>query len=141
MDFGQNQQMYQNNMYQGNGYQNMVAMRNLPRHKIITVNGRQGAESFQMGPDSNILLADKNDNIIWLVQTDGAGYKTVTPYAVTPYVEKPPVDVNVLEDRITNIENMLVGLREELINGKQYSSGNKRQQSTKGNAKQSTPAD
>ena len=62
-----------------------------------------------MAPNSSILLMDENDPIVWLKQTDGAGYATVTPYAVTPYQAAAPVDVENLETRVKRLEEMLSG--------------------------------
>ena len=62
-----------------------------------------------MAPNSSILLMDEHDPIVWLKQTDGAGYATVTPYTVTPYQAAPPVDVNSLENRVKRLEEMLNG--------------------------------
>ena len=44
------------------------------------VNGRAGAEAFNMPPNSDGILLDLSDPIIYFIQTDGAGYKTITPY-------------------------------------------------------------
>lgn len=77
--------------------------------QVTRVNGRNGAEAFRMAPNSSILLMDENDPIVWLKQTDGAGYATVTPYTVTPYQAAAPVDVNGLEARVKRLEEMLNG--------------------------------
>ena len=77
--------------------------------QITRVNGRNGAEAFRLAPNSSILLMDENDPIVWLKQTDGAGYATVTPYAVTPYQTAAPVDVAGLENRVKRLEEMLSG--------------------------------
>lgn len=74
---------------------------------IIHVNGENGARAFQMAPNSNILLLDDTAPLVWLAQTDGAGYKTVTPYSITPYKPEPPVDIKQLEQRIAKIEEAL----------------------------------
>lgn len=81
--------------------------RRLPQYDIIRVNGENGANAFQMGPNSKILLLDENAPIVWLVQTDGAGYKTVEPYDVTPHKAAPLVNLNSLEARITALEEKL----------------------------------
>ena len=60
-----------------------------------------------MAPNSSILLMDENDPIVWLKQTDGAGYATVTPYTVTPYQAAAPVDVAGLENRVKRLEEMI----------------------------------
>lgn len=77
--------------------------------QVTRVNGRNGADAFRMAPNSSILLMDENDPIVWLKQTDGAGYATVTPYTVTPYQAAPPVDVNNLENRVKRLEEILNG--------------------------------
>lgn len=74
---------------------------------IVHVNGENGARAFQMPANSNTLLLDDTAPIVWLAQTDGAGYKTVTPYSITPYKPEPPVDLKALENRITKIEEAL----------------------------------
>ena len=75
--------------------------------QITRVNGRKGAEAFRLAPNSSILLMDENDPIVWLKQTDGAGYATVTPYTVAPYQAAAPVDVNSLENRVKRLEEIL----------------------------------
>nr|DAR49798.1 MAG TPA: hypothetical protein [Caudoviricetes sp.] len=77
--------------------------------QVTRVNGRNGADAFRMAPNSSILLMDENDPIVWLKQTDGAGYATVTPYTVTPYQVAAPVDMAGLETRVKRLEEMLSG--------------------------------
>ena len=76
-------------------------------YRIINVTGEPGAKAFQMPPNSSILLLDDTAPIVWFCQTDGAGYKTVTPYTITPYQPEPPTDVRGLEERIARLEAML----------------------------------
>lgn len=75
--------------------------------QITRVNGRNGADAFRMAPNSTILLLDENDPIVWLKQTDGAGYATVTPYQVSPYKPETPVNVSELENRVKRLEERL----------------------------------
>lgn len=85
-----------------------------PRYEVIQVSGENGVDAFPMGPNSSILLADLTAPIVWLVRTDGAGYKNVKiPYDITPHQAKQPVDLNSLEQRIKNLE--------DAINAKQQS--------------------
>lgn len=79
----------------------------IQRQEIIHVNGKGGADAFQLAPNSSALLLDDTAPIIWLKVTDGAGYPTVTPYTITPYVPEPPVDLKSLEERIKKLEGML----------------------------------
>lgn len=91
--------------------QQMVPSNFLPHYEVIEVNGENGANAFQMGPNSSIILADKSAPIVWLVKTDGAGYKTATPFDVFPHKAAPQVDLNNLEARLSQLE--------EIVNAKQ----------------------
>ena len=86
------------------------------KHEVIKVNGRGGAETFQMMPNSSVLLLDETAPLVWLKTTDGAGYPTITPYKIEPYQLEPEVNVKSLEERIKRIE-------ERLSNGKSNPSG------------------
>ena len=77
------------------------------RQEIIKVNGENGARAFQMMPNSSALLLDETNPIVWLVQTDGAGYKTATAYTITPYQPESKVDVISLESRISRLERII----------------------------------
>ena len=91
----------------------------LTKQEVVKVNGRPGAEAYTLAPDSSALLLDTSAPIVWLVQTDGAGYKSILPYDITPHEEKPPEDkYKSLEERIKKLE--------EAINGKPNTSNVKR---------------
>lgn len=74
---------------------------------IIRVNGKNGAEALQMAPNSKMLVLDETQPVVWLCQTDGAGYKTIVPYNISPVQPEPQVDLNSLEQRITALEGKL----------------------------------
>lgn len=76
------------------------------RQKVIRVNGENGARAYQMPPESEAILLDETAPLIWLVLTDGAGYKTVTPYTIEPYVPKT-VDLDNLVTRLERLEEVL----------------------------------
>lgn len=80
------------------------------QNEVVRVNGRNGADAFQLAPNSSILLMDETAPIVWLKTTDGAGYPTTVPYEIKPYEEPKPPDYNDLSARIKRLE--------ELINGK-----------------------
>lgn len=82
----------------------------LPRQEITRVNGRNGAMSIQMAPNSGVLVLDETAPLVWLCQTDGAGYLTVTPFDIALHQEAPQVSVNDLSARLARLE--------EIINGK-----------------------
>lgn len=74
------------------------------QQQVTRVNGRNGAEMYQLAPNSSILLLDESEPIVWLKKTDGAGYPTLIPYSITPYEPEKPVDLKELEDRIKRLE-------------------------------------
>jgi len=64
------------------------------REEAKRVNGRNGAEMYRMAPNSSAVLLDENNPMIWFLQTDGAGYKTITPYDITKHVDEPEKNEN-----------------------------------------------
>lgn len=101
---GQNNQFIQNLMTQSMNQQQAI--------HTVKVNGRNGAEAFALAPNSDTLLLDTSDAIIWFVQTDGAGYKTITPYDITPHKEIKE------EDKFKSLEDRISKLEETINNGK-----------------------
>lgn len=103
-----------NDMYGQLGGYAMPGMRQ--RHTVLTVNGRNGAMGLagQMYPDSKAIALDTADNIMWLIQTDSSGYPSAQAFDISPHAEPEPVDINLLVQRISRLE--------DLINGK-YSTG------------------
>lgn len=77
------------------------------RTEIIHVNGENGARTLQMMPNSQALLLDDTAPLVWLAQTDGAGYKTLTPYTITPYQPEPEISLKDIEARLTKIEEAM----------------------------------
>ena len=109
--------MYQYQYPYGNNYMNIgqqtmqqqtIPQQTMPQ-QIIKVNGENGARAYQMMPNSSVLLLDENNPIVWLAQTDGAGYKTVTPYNITPYAPPEAPDFNSLSDRLKRLEDVIYG--------------------------------
>ena len=81
--------------------------RQAPRQEVVRVNGENGARAFPMGANSSALLLDESGVIVWLVTTDGAGYKSVSPFDITPHEAAPSPDYSTLEARITRLEEMM----------------------------------
>ena len=100
--------LYNNPASVGFNYQNQ------PRQEIVKVSGEPGARSYQMGPNSSAILLDIDKPLVWVVQTDGAGYKTVTPYKIEPY--QPEAVENDLERRIRKLEETIY--ESDFINAK-----------------------
>ena len=78
-----------------------------PRQEVVKVNGENGARSYQMPPNSSALLLDESGVIVWLVTTDGAGYKSVAPFDISPHEAAPAPDYSDLEQRISALERMM----------------------------------
>ena len=90
-----------------------------PSSQVVRVNGENGARSFQMGANSSALLLDESGLMVWLVTSDGAGYKTVSPYDIVPHKAEPQPDYGSLESRIQRLE--------EIVNAKPVNSNRKKQ--------------
>lgn len=82
----------------------------LPRQEVVTVNGRQGAQLYQIGVNSSAFLLDVSGKILWLVTTDGAGYKTVQPYDILPHQDPPSPEFEALATRMSKLEDLINGL-------------------------------
>lgn len=109
-----------------------------PHYEIPQVNGEAGAKSFQMAPNSSNLLLDQTvSNLVWLVQTDSAGYLTATPWDIFPHQVKPQVDVNSLEQRVKNLEDMYAAIN----TGTTKQSKKQRNANTNANAANESAAD
>jgi len=100
--------MYNNNAYP---YQFFNMGAQLPKQEVVRVNGKNGAEAYQMAPNSSVLLLDETAPIIWLKTTDGASYPTITGYSISPIqpkVEQPTNELYLdLEKRIAKIEETI----------------------------------
>lgn len=101
----------------------------IKKTEIIHVNGQNGAQAFQMMPNSQALLLDDTAPIVWLAQTDGAGYKTVTPYSITPYQPEPEIDLKEIDKRLTKIEEVISNAKSNASSSSKKQSSNKQSQS------------
>lgn len=127
-----NGQFQQQMEMQNNNFQPM-----LPRQEILRINGMNGVNALRMAPNSSVLALDSEQPILWLIQTDGAGYKTPTPYQIVKIEEKPAIDNNnnyqMLEQRIANLEAIISGQSDIGTTGQESRNKSTR---TNGNAKQ-----
>ena len=96
----------------------------LTKQEAIKVNGRAGADAYQLAPNSSVLMLDNTAPIVWLAVSDGAGYKTLTAYDIKVHEEKKPEDnYKKLEERIRKLEERLNN-----ANGKSNNSADAKQQ-------------
>lgn len=117
------QQNYTPQVVNSGAYPNTIK-----RTEIIHVNGQNGAQAFQMMPNSQALLLDDTAPIVWLAQTDGAGYKTVTPYSITPYQPEPEIDLKEIDKRLTKIEEVISNAKSNASSSGKKQSSNKQSQ-------------
>ena len=78
--------------------------------QVVRVNGENGARAFQIGANSSALLLDESGLMVWLVTSDGAGYKTVQAYDIAPHKAEQAPDFGGLEDRIRRLEERVNGI-------------------------------
>lgn len=86
----------------------------MQKTEVDRVNGRNGAELFRIAPNSSALLLDMNDPIVWFVQTDSAGYKTIIPYDIKPHEEQSPPDAKSIDERLNKFDERLKIIEEAL---------------------------
>lgn len=99
------------------------------RQEVVRVNGRNGANAYQMAPNSSILLLDETAPIIWLKTTDGASYPTVTGYTITPIETQTTTaasaDYSALEERIAKLEEAFNARKSDATDAKPIKTINK----------------
>ena len=84
----------------------------IPPTQVVRVNGENGAKAYGIGANSSALLLDESGTMVWLVTSDGAGYKTVSAYDIVPHQTTPAPDYGSLENRIQTVEKKI----EEMMN-------------------------
>ena len=85
----------------------------LQPQQVVQVNGKASVEQLKLAPNSSLLAMDTTAPIVWLCKTDSVGAIFAQPYDITPHVEKPPVDVNALEERLIAIETMIAEMEKK----------------------------
>ena len=76
--------------------------------RVVRVNGKPGADAFQMAPNSEALLLDETQAVVWLKITDGAGYPRLIPYDITPH-EEEQIDYKSIDERLKRLEDLING--------------------------------
>ena len=103
---------YQNPFLNPYGYVQQMQQMQQPVQQstqVVRVNGENGARAYQIGANSSALLLDESGLMVWLCTTDGAGYKTVSAYDITPHKEAASPDYGTLESRIARLEEIVNG--------------------------------
>lgn len=84
-----NMQSYNNQNL--NNINNMSTQNNLVPQELIRVNGLQGAQTYQMAPNSTVALFDGNSDIMYTKQTDGAGFGNIRKFSFTEILDNQQV--------------------------------------------------
>lgn len=69
-----------------------------PRMQIDTVNGKESAYAYNIGPNSSVLLADATNPVVWMVTTDASGYKSIKGFKIEELSEEPQQVTATVED-------------------------------------------
>lgn len=86
-----------------------------PREQhVVKVNGENGARAYPIGANSDALLLDESGRMIWLVTTDGAGYKSAFPYDINPHQQPVAPDYSEFDTRLSRLEADMEALINEL---------------------------
>ena len=106
--------MYPNSIYgnYSNPYQQI--MRPQPQ-AIQYVNGRQSAESYQMGANSSVILMDANLPRFYIKQTDASGMATIKSYDFKETEAEKPKEY-VTREEFETFKSKLKGARHESTN-------------------------
>ena len=99
---------FQNPYMNPYGYQ-LPVQPAMPQQQVVKVNGENGARAFQIGANSSAMLLDESGLMVWLITSDGAGYKTVQAYDIAPHKTEPAPDYGSLENRIKKLEEIING--------------------------------
>ena len=89
------------------------------QQNVLRVNGANGANAIQLRPNSSVLAIDDTQPVVWLAQTDGAGYKTVTPYAITPVQDVQETKIRQMETEIAELKQIVEEIKNEQSNVRQ----------------------
>ena len=100
---------YQNPFLNPYGFTPQYPQPQIQPQQVVRVHGEEGARAYQIGANSSALLLDETGTMVWLVTSDGAGYRTVSAYDITPHQQTPAPDYGNLESRIQRLEEIVNG--------------------------------
>jgi len=113
----------------------------LQQQQIIQVNGKASVDTIQLAPNSSVLLMDTTAPIVWLCVSDGVGKVSASAYDITPHKEKPPVDVESIEQRISKVEKIISEMEERINVKSNADSSNSKPNNAKCQPSQTNHAD
>lgn len=90
---------YMNPVSAGMGYNQ------LNKQEITEVYGLQGAQTYQMAPNSSVILLDASDPTVYIKRTDGAGSASISAYKLMPFQNEN--STSELEKRVKKLEDII----------------------------------
>ena len=75
--------------------------------RVAEVNGINGANAYQLAPNSSVLLLDSQKPIVYLKQTDGAGYGTVNSFDLVEHKDESTKNFENIDERLKRLEQMI----------------------------------
>lgn len=76
----------------------------IKQESITEVYGVQGAQAYQMAPNSSTIMLDANNPVAYIKRTDGAGCPSIMAYKLVPCQEDNTSD---LEKRVKRLEELI----------------------------------
>ena len=117
MQYPYNMQSYNNQNL--NSLNNMSAQNNLVPQELIRVNGLQGAQTYQMAPNSTVALFDGNSDIMYIKQTDGAGFGNIRKFSFTEILDNqqvsPPSNDFVSREEFENFKKEMMDYGKQFV--------------------------
>lgn len=110
-----------NNGYNGYGgyqpvyprsYHPAISAMQAPAQNLIKVTGYEGANAYQMPPNSVTALFDGNRDVFYIKSTDGAGFPTIKAFAFTALEPEQEKTSYVTREEFEELKGMI-------LNGKQ----------------------
>lgn len=74
------------------------------KQEITEVYGVQGAQAYQMAPNSSVIMLDANNPVAYIKKTDGAGSASIMAYKLVPYESD---NTSELEKRVRKLEDII----------------------------------
>lgn len=106
--YGMNPQMMpqypSSGMNSYNSYLSQLNQIQQPQPQALTwVTGIEGAKAYQMPANSTVSLFDKNDDLMYIKSTDGAGFPTIRTFKFYEETEKESKTISV-DDYVSKTE-------------------------------------
>lgn len=80
---------------------------NVIQCRVAEVNGINGANAYQLAPNSSVLLLDSQKPIVYLKQTDGAGYGTINAFDLVEHKDESVKTFEGFDDRLKRLEQII----------------------------------